>query len=194
MHTLTETGKRSNRVHRSKKNKLDIFHPDSLLVVVGSDSWGKASRCCDTRSSKVRPESTNSIKDWSRWGRLLLSRLPLSSLNRSRRYICRAKKFLFLRRRAKTFIHLAPKKRLHPVMGWEVQGGGSLSHLSQSICCRKVTPDPQCREKRRGSDTHTQIFRFRNVFYADFIQDLGKILWTRLQHIQCMHHNRVFFL
>lgn len=54
----TKTGKyQTTLIIWSKKNKKEVFHPDSLLVVAGSDSCGKASCCCDTRSSKVRPES-----------------------------------------------------------------------------------------------------------------------------------------
>lgn len=54
------------------------------------DQTHEASCCCDTKSSKVRPESTNSIKDWSRWGRLGLSCPLLSSFTD---YISRAKNF-----------------------------------------------------------------------------------------------------
>lgn len=115
-------------------------------LVSGSDPWGKASCCCNTRSSKVRPESSNSITDSSHWGRLSPS-CPVILQHRLYRqskivYFCNSVLWnpLILLWRS---IYCIPNN------GQEVQVGRNVSHthLSQSICLRNFPPDPQHREE-----------------------------------------------
>lgn len=94
LYANTKAGKSHSAVfflRNDQRKRAGFFHPRSLLVAAKSDSWGTDLCCCGVESSKVIAESTNSIKDWSHWGRLSQSCPLPSSFSNTTDYICAAK-------------------------------------------------------------------------------------------------------
>lgn len=131
--TQTE-GKKKHVLHfvkQFKNREKDIFDPDSLQVVAESDSRGMVSCCCNTKSSKVRPESPNSIKDWSPL-RQIRSVLSPAILCHSDDFISRAKMSVSAEACLDTNLSWTERATTSN-NGREAQGGASLSHTPVTV-------------------------------------------------------------